>query len=453
MEFGPLRQHILQLAISGQLVEQLDSEPVVEQVGPAPKPDEVPFELPPKWKWVLIKSVATVVRGGSPRPIKEYLTDCNDPLGLNWIRIGDVPSGAKLITSCKEKIKADGLSKTRLISKGSLILSNSMSYGRPYILGVDGCIHDGWLALSDFEQSLDADFFYYVFLSPYSQHQFALKAMGTTVSNLNVDRVRSLYIPLPPIEEQRRIVKVLEGLMGRLDQMGQAYSEFAGSMTEHFRSLMLNKAIRGELVPQLDSEPEVEQLGPAPKPDEVPFELPPKWKWAKICSVGQVVGGATPKSNIPEYWEHPTVTWITTADLTSATSGYVSDGARGITELGLANCSAKLVPPGSVIYTTRGARIGDLAIATKECCTNQGCKTLVPDTTILTSKWAYYALMHSTPVIRNIAAGTTFAEISGKKFGEVFIPIPPIEEQRRIVAKLEEVFAGVEKLGSLMEYA
>ncbi len=214
---------------------------------------------------------------------------------------------------------------------------------------------------------------------------------------------------------------------------------------------ILQQAISGRLVPQLDSEPEVEQIGPAPAQNEAPFELPPKWKWAQLNSVGQIVGGGTPSSRIAEYWENPTISWITTADLTAATSGYVSDGARGITELGLKKCSAKLIPAGSIVYTTRGARIGDLAITAKECCTNQGCKSLVPNTKVLTCKWAYYALMNATPVIRDIAAGTTFAEISGKKFGEVWIPLPPLEEQSRIVAKLDEIRHLVDKFGEDQE--
>lgn len=221
---GPMTKHfrnlMLDKAIRGELVPQLDCEPEVEQVGPAPKPDEVPFELPSKWKWVLIKSIAKVVRGGSPRPIGQYLTDSNDPNGLNWIRIGDATGGEKLITSCKDRIKAEGLSKTRFISKGSLILSNSMSYGKPYILGVDGCIHDGWLALSDFDQFVDVDYFYYVFLSSYCQQQFDSRALGTTVSNMNSERVRSLFVPLPPIAEQRRIVAKLEEVFAGVEKLG-----------------------------------------------------------------------------------------------------------------------------------------------------------------------------------------------------------------------------------------
>ncbi len=451
MEFGPLRQQILQLAVSGQLVEQLDSEPAVEQVGPAPKPDEVPFELPAKWKWVQIGAVGQIIGGGTPSSkVLEYWENPE----VAWITPADlVATQGAYISSGSRGISQLGLQKSsaKLVPVGTVIYASRATIGALAIATNECCTNQGCKSLIPYEAVITSKWAYYALI--YATPAIKNLATGTTFAEISGKKLGSVWIPLPPIKEQDRITAQVDEMLGRLDQMEAAYSEFAGPMAEHFRNLMLDKAIRGELVPQLDSEPEVEQVGPAPKPDEVPFELPPKWKWAKICSVGQVVGGATPKSNIPEYWEHPTVTWITTADLTSATSGYVSDGARGITELGLANCSAKLVPPGSVIYTTRGARIGDLAIATKECCTNQGCKTLVPDTTILTSKWAYYALMHSTPVIRNIAAGTTFAEISGKKFGEVFIPIPPIEEQRRIVAKLEEVFAGVEKLGSLMEYA
>lgn len=427
MEFGSLRQRILQLAVSGQLVEQLDSEPEVEQVGSAPKQDEVPFELPPKWKWVQIGQVFSLQAG---KFIKASLIEDE----------GKYPCyGANGIRGYVDIFNNEGT--CNLIGRVGSCGSVHMETGKIYV--TDNAVIATQCDL------VDAGCAYY-FLTALNLKQYAT---ATAQPLLNKGTIAKVWYPLAPLKEQVRIVAKVNDLLGRLEQMEAAYSEFAGPMAEHFRNLMLDKAIRGEIVPQLDSEPEVEQVGPAPKPEEVPFELPPKWKWAKVSSVGQVVGGATPKSNISEYWENPTVTWITTADLTAAASGYVSDGARGITELGLKNCSAKLVPPGSVIYTTRGARIGDLAIATKECCTNQGCKTLIPDTTILTSKWAFYALMHATPMIRNIAAGTTFAEISGKKFGEVFIPIPPIEEQRRIVAKLEEVFAGVEKLGSLMEYA
>lgn len=210
---------------------------------------------------------------------------------------------------------------------------------------------------------------------------------------------------------------------------------------------ILQQAISGKLVPQLDTEPAVEQIGPDPAPDEGPFELPEKWKWVKLKSIGQIIGGGTPSSSIAEYWDNPTVNWITSADLRANKGIFISSGARGISQLGLQKSSAKLFPAGTVIYTTRGACIGDVAIAAQESCTNQGCKSFVPDTAYITSLWGYYALMHAAPFIRRLSSGTTFAEISGKRFSEIAIPLPSIEEQRRIVAKLEELKPLVEQFG------
>lgn len=451
MEFGPLRQRILQLAVSGQLVEQLDSEPEVEQVGPAPNPDEIPFKLPSKWRWVQLKTVT------------EYNPDiqADDNLDVSFTPLEDLSFGFKTdLTFNQIKSWSKVKKGYKRYQNGDVIFAKITPSFQNRKSGLVVNAHNGigcgstefcvYRCAAQLLNSYLLWFFKTEYFVDLGKRTFEGKAGQQRV---DLDVINSMYIPLPPIEEQRRIVAVVDDLMGRLDQMGAAYSEFAGPMAEHFRNLMLDKAIRGELVPQLDSEPEVKQVGPVPKPEEVQFELPPKWKWEQLHYVGQIVGGSTPSTKVAEYWENPTVTWITSADLTAVKGVYISDGARSISELGLKKCSAQLIPAGSVIYTTRGARIGDLAIAAKECCTNQGCKSLVPDTTIISSKWAYFALMHAKPTIRKLAPGTTFDDISGKKFGEVWIPIPPLAEQNRIVAKLEEVFAGVKQLGSLMEYA
>ena len=108
--------------------------------------DELPFEIPDSWEWVRLGSICEIARGGSPRPIKQFLTD--DPNGINWIKIGDSDKGGKYINETKEKIIPEGMSKSRFVHRGDfLCLSNSMSFGRPYILNVDWLLHDGWLAL------------------------------------------------------------------------------------------------------------------------------------------------------------------------------------------------------------------------------------------------------------------------------------------------------------------
>ena len=105
--------------------------------------------LPNGAKYQKFGELATIVRGASPRPIKEFITE--DTNGVNWIKIGDVTPGSKYITTTAERITEEGAKKSRFVKEGDFVLSNSMSFGRPYILQTRGCIHDGWLAISDFE--------------------------------------------------------------------------------------------------------------------------------------------------------------------------------------------------------------------------------------------------------------------------------------------------------------
>jgi type I restriction enzyme S subunit len=160
-------------------------------------------------EWRTLGEVATIVRGASPRPIKSYLTD--DEAGVNWIKIGDTRSGSKYITNTAEKITIEGASKSRYVKPGDFILSNSMSFGRPYIVKTQGCIHDGWLAISDFEDSFIPDFLYHLLSSNKYQQTMRQKAsFGGAVQNLNADIVRSIEVPLVSIAVQQRLVHVLD---------------------------------------------------------------------------------------------------------------------------------------------------------------------------------------------------------------------------------------------------
>lgn len=151
----------------------------------------------------------TVVRGASPRPIQEYITD-DTLMGIPWIKIGDVPSSSKYVTTTKERITKEGAKHSRFLHKGDFILSNSMSFGRPYILSIDGCIHDGWVALSDFEKEVSSDYLYYVLNSTQTQNYWKRKAnAGGAMTNLNADIIRSTMIPIPTKEMQSKIVSIL----------------------------------------------------------------------------------------------------------------------------------------------------------------------------------------------------------------------------------------------------
>ena len=155
------------------------------------------------WEQRKFSEMVTIERGGSPRPIDKFIT--NDKNGLNWVKIGDAPEQGNYITQTAEKIRPEGLSKTREVHPGDLILSNSMSFGRPYIMAIDGCIHDGWLAIRDTKKNFDLKFLCTLLGTDSMLNQYKAMAAGSTVNNLNKELVGGTIIAFPMLEEQIKI--------------------------------------------------------------------------------------------------------------------------------------------------------------------------------------------------------------------------------------------------------
>lgn len=173
--------------------------------------------LKPKegWEMVRLGEVALIVRGGSPRPIDSYIT--TEENGINWIKIGDIDVNGKYVEKTSEKILSEGKLYSREVHNGDFILSNSMSFGRPYIVKIDGCIHDGWLAIQNYEHVFDTDFLFYVLSSDMVKSQYSSMASGSTVLNLNKEKVAQVTIAVPSIVEQRRISKILSGIDKKIE--------------------------------------------------------------------------------------------------------------------------------------------------------------------------------------------------------------------------------------------
>lgn len=159
------------------------------------------------WTYSTIGDVCIVERGGSPRPIDKYITE--DSNGVNWIKIGDT-NDSMYITETVQKIKPEGIRKSRYVHSGDFLLSNSMSFGRPYILKIDGCIHDGWLVLKDNDNIFDKRFLYYYLSAKPTYEKFKRMAVGGVVNNLNSDMVRSLLVPIPPKQVQEKVADLLD---------------------------------------------------------------------------------------------------------------------------------------------------------------------------------------------------------------------------------------------------
>ena len=161
------------------------------------------------WQYKKIGDVCTVERGGSPRPIDKFITD--DENGINWIKIGDT-TDSMYITETAQRIIPEGMKKSRYVQPGDFLLSNSMSFGRPYILKIDGCIHDGWLVLRDNNNTFDKRFLYYYLSSKTTYQKFKSMAVGGVVNNLNSEMVRKVEVPIPTIEEQQVVADILDKL-------------------------------------------------------------------------------------------------------------------------------------------------------------------------------------------------------------------------------------------------
>lgn len=220
---------------------------------------------------------------------------------------------------------------------------------------------------------------------------------------------------------------------------------------QDLKNSVLQRAMQGKLVEQRAEEGTAIELiknskfygkGKEIKEDEKPYSIPDTWLWVRLVDIGDIVGGGTPKTSEVSFWENGTISWITPADMRGL-GKYVSCGMRKITKVGLEKSSARLLPKGTVIYSSR-APIGYIAIALNELCTNQGFKSVIPFNVEL-SEYLYYCLISQTQNIISRASGTTFKEISGGEFGQTIIPIPPLAEQKRIVAKIEKLLPYIEK--------
>jgi type I restriction enzyme S subunit len=199
-----------------------------------------------EWEERTLGDLSQIVRGGSPRPIDEYITP--DANGLNWLKIADVDKESKYVTFTKERVLPTALSKTREVNPGDLIMSNSMSFGRPYILKIKSCIHDGWIAVTQIDEQASRDYLYYFILSPASQAYFVNNAAGSGVQNLNADIIKLLPVPFPKFSEQQKIADCLSSI----DELITAEAKKLNALKTHKKGLMQNLfPAEGETVPRL----------------------------------------------------------------------------------------------------------------------------------------------------------------------------------------------------------
>ena len=345
---------------------------------------------------------AIIVRGASPRPIKKYIT--TDSTGTNWIKIGDVKPGDKYITSSAEKITLEGAKKSRAVKKGDFILSNSMSFGRPYILQIDGCIHDGWLAISDFSDSYLPDFLYHLLSSKSCQSEMQKKAsFGGAVQNLNADIVRALVLPVPPMEIQQEIVHILD-----------SFTALTAKLTDELSSeIVVRKRqyefYRNELL-TLDVD---------------------KCSVSKLSEIAQIYDGT---HQTPEYMSDgiPFISVENINDIYSSNK-YISEKAYN---------KYKIKPQKNDLFMTRIGSIGKCAIMKRstDLAYYVSLALIRPNAEILDCRYLKHYI-ESTFGTRELAKRTLHnavpIKINKEDIGKITIHYPNMELQRKIVRVLD----------------
>ena len=479
-----LKNSILQLAIQGKLVEQRPEEGTAEDLLVGVKTDDqvdgrrvkekeisqiseddIPFELPDSWEWVKLGSVCTIARGGSPRPIKDYITD--DANGINWIKIGDTEKNGKYISSTAEKIRPSGVSKSRMVHAGDFLLTNSMSFGRPYILKTEGCIHDGWLVISQGTEVFDQDYLYWMLSSGFAYSQFCGKVSGAVVKNLNSDKVANAVFPLPPLAEQKRIVAKIEELLPLIERYEKAWSrleDFNKRFPVDMQKSLLQMAIQGKLVEQRPEEGTAAELLSVAKTndnvdgqrvkqkvitditdDDIAFELPDSWEWVKLGSVCTIARGGSPRP-IKDYitTSDDGVNWIKIGD-TEKNGKYISSTSEKIKPSGVSK--SRMVHPGDFLLTN-SMSFGRPYILKIDGCIHDGWLVISQSAEVFDQDYLYWMLSsgYAYSQFCGKVSGAVVKNLNSDKVANSVFPLPPLAEQKRIVARLEELLPLCDRL-------
>ena len=478
-----LRNSILQLAIEGKLVEQRPEEGTGEELyqliqekkqelikaGKIKKQkefskitkDELPFAIPKTWRWCKLSDLCMVLNGdrGKNYPAKATLSHSGIPFisALN-IKNKTISSDENLL--CMTSQQYDNLRSGKL-EKGDIVFCIRGSLGKyGYYPFEKGAIASSLVILRAFSSCKAFIDYLMVYLeTPLLFAEIKKYDNGTAQPNLSAKNLEKFLIPLPPVEEQKRIVDKLKTiflLVNKYKHKWERLEELNKLFPASMQVSILQEAIQGKLVEQRSNEGTGEELyqvikewkkelcksgklkkekeHPPIVADEIPFAIPKTWTWVRLAEIGDWRAGATPPRTNPNYYGGE-IPWLKTGDLTD---GDIREVSEYITDLALKGTSVRLNPEGSVLMAMYGATIGKLGILTKPMTTNQACCACIVSP-YLFNKYLFFFLMSNRKEFIKKGEGGAQPNISRTKIIETCMPLPPIKEQCRIVKKLEAI--------------
>ena len=407
--------------------------------------------LPQGWIRCKLGEAFNIERGGSPRPIKEYLTSSKD--GINWIKIGDTKNTSKYIFETKEKIKPEGMRHSRFVTVGDLILSNSMSFGRPYIMKTSGCIHDGWVVFRNQYKIATEEFLYYMLSSQKIYSEFSRVATGSTVKNLNIDRIKGVNIIIPPLNEQKRIVEKIESEFKKIDE-GLEHLEQAKEQIKQYRQSVLKSAFEGKLTQQNpDDEPaEILLQKINPKANfNYNNKLPQGWVECQLGEVFNIVNGDRGKN-------YPAKNKLHTSGIPFVSAINIQNSELFIENLLYLNeqqydlLRSGKITKGDSLLCIRGS-IGKHCIYPFDTGAIASSMVIIRKSLPNMNKFLFYYLESFCfkQEVKKYDNGTAQPNLSASDLKRFNYLLPPLNEQKRIVEEIEKRFAVADEVEKVVE--
>lgn len=435
--------------------------------------EEVPFEIPKGWEWTRIGNIfnhtsgkqqsSSNKGGGTPQ---KFITTSN----LYWGHF--ILDNVKVMNFTDEEIKTCSATKGDL-----LVCEGGAGYGRSAIWNEDYdiCLQNHVHRLRPCVSGICEYVYHFIYLLKESNN---LASVGTAMPGLSANRLKGLLLPFPPLSEQRRIVAKLAELLPQIEKYNNVQNkldELNTTIKDCLKKSILQEAIQGKLVPQLAEEGRAQELleqikaekrklvkeGKLKKSalsdsvifrgddnkyyeqigkkclditEQIPFEIPNSWTWARMGQVGDWGAGSTPLRGNQDYYGG-NILWLKTGELNN---DIVYDTEEKITQRAFQDCSLRMNKIGDVLIAMYGATIGKLAIVGKELTTNQACCGCTPY--VVYNWFLFYFLMASRDSFIKKGEGGAQPNISRVKLVEHLIPLPPLKEQKRIVKRIETLF-------------
>jgi type I restriction enzyme S subunit len=480
MNAETLRNSILQLAISGKLVDQREEEGTAEELcqqiikekeqllkeGKIKKskpllpiqPDEIPFEIPPSWKWVKLNEISIQMFSGRT-PKYSLLSNENFIIGQK----NNQETGLEFYPIKYGKDDFFEHYPVNMFLRNEDVILNTLGGGTVGRCGIfiapnkKKFITDGHLFVFRTGKSELQWYLYYLLKA--GKRQIEKMAEGTTnQSFLKIGQLESFLIPLPPISEQKRIVEKIEELLPLVEEYGEANSRLESlniKFPDEIKQSILQYTIQGKLVEQREEEGTAEELYQqilkekeqlikegkikkskplsAIRPEEIPFEIPSSWKWVRLDDIGSWKSGQTPLRGDSSYYKGD-IPWLKTGDLNN---DIIFEVSENITAKAVSDYNLRINPKNTVLIAMYGATIGKVGLLEIEACTNQACCACLTHENVF-PKFLFYYLLHRQQYYSSLGAGGAQPNISRGKIVNSVFPLPPLYEQKRIVEKIEE---------------